>query len=401
MQPNPPSSRDEAWTRTRWVWVVVTLLVVAIVAVAARRNAPPAPPVQLPLPPPHAAESESATDSPPEPTKPIRMGPRLIGELRPLAGKRIDYIASKRGDALADTAWIGRRLIAAVRGSHETLLLEWSDLGAEPREIARLSGAAFEIDLSPTNATLVTRALPMWDTDDGTAKEVMDRTMTGRFVDVATGAVRPIEREPGSIRGAWAPDGQRIALSEWDEPEKNRITYVLSVATGKRVAETPAALNLDVERWDAQGLVLQRAKECFRWDPAPGRSPEKSPCPVERVSPDGDFRLESADNGTTIIAKDGTSRTYEHDTIALRFDDRWLGPRRILGNAGSMWGALSLDTLELRALNDEPDLRYRSHSTDGTLALFERDDGYFWAEVEPAPLPKRKSARSNPRPAST
>jgi hypothetical protein len=290
-----------------------------------------------------ARDPDLATDEP------------LVAQLRPLRCE----------GELKRAMWTARGFLGVV-GSRPARFVLWADGSAEPSDAGTADGVVTFLASSPKGdrvaAMLVHPGQPdAYSSDDPTDLLVLD----------LPGGVRTIARsEPELLlmshsAVAFSPDGTMLAASapvDSKPPRRSRVR-VFHAATGGRLFETDPSLDLDVEAWDPDGLVLCRAefddrlgykRTWYRWAPGSGDPAEIAPVPLRSpdrrysigATADGDLEVRGPDGVRTFASGDDEERTF---FLGLEeFPPQWCGPHGLLVTLGADLLVLDLETMKLR-----------------------------------------------------
>jgi hypothetical protein len=308
---------------------------VALVALALRDGTPPRRKV--------ASDPDLATDEP------------LVAELRPLRCE----------GELKRATWTARGFLGVV-GSRPARFLLWADGSAAPSDAGTADGVVTFLAASPKGdrvaAMLVHPGQPdAYSSDDPTDLLVLD----------VPGPVRTIARSESEFvlmshsPAAFSPDGTLLAVSapvDSKPPRRSRVR-VFHAATGGRLFETAPSLDLDVEAWDPEGLVLCRAefddrlgykRTWYRWAPGSGDPGEIAPVPLR--SPDRLYSIAATEEGNLEVRGPDGVRTFASDDDEERtfflglgeFPPQWCGPHGLVVSLGADLLLLDLETMKLR-----------------------------------------------------
>ena len=214
-----------------------------------------------------------------------------------------------------DAAFAGQTFLALYRdeATDRWHLVAWDSLTKQPRVLITQKGDAYG---------------PLAPAPDGHRVAMMSAAKDGRAIlvyDLATGALSTIAFEKYALHliphdPIWDPTGKFLAVSLEGFIEAAilpRRVRVYEVQSGRRIRDTPPALDVELELWDREGLLVRRKmpKEPIDYDdPAYAyrfwrlASIDAGPKALRSVplrSPDGKIDLQRSRRGVQI--RDGDS----------------------------------------------------------------------------------------------
>ena len=318
----------------------------------------------------------------------------------------------------ADTrafAWSGTTLLASSRQGEKSTILAWSDLAANPRELAAVDGGVESIVPFADGRMAVVTVHPKSEdllSSSDPRKVLLVSAAPASNVSVLYDAGESFELGFHAAM-VWSPDGTRVAIGgavHAGAPPFHTVTRIVDVATRAVVAESPAALDASPVKWTGATLELTATRYSsdagemrvrYAWSTPPlgaardarVDAPQLIDAHDEMASPDGRYRM-AWSAGSLRVTSSATSEpsvartrtpaktftpTFDIDSTSLQSsaegDARWIGGHGlVLESDGVM--VLDLDSLTLRLLTTQRSVAFVIASPDGSRVVMATDMGH-------------------------